>query len=182
MDVYNNFGDLDSNKVTTTGVGKPSIKTTSHHYKYNYFGKKLSDSEMVVEQSEYHASGTLSVYYYTYDNWGNMIEMASKGGEGTASDARYTYTYNKQNYLLTESDYGSCLDTPYATYKLTYFTDGITEKELETSRGNNHYTYRYGEDTRKTRKYKQHKLWHLLSKRFMNMKTGNIYFHLIEII
>ncbi len=150
VDVYNNFGDIDSDKVSITSNGKPSVKTTAHKYLYNYFGKALSDSELVVEQSEYHSSGTLSVNYYKYDNWGNMLEKIGKGGEGTSADVRTTYTYNPQNRMLSEEDYGSCLDTPFATYKIKYYPDGSTEKEIETSRGANHYIYRFGEDTRKT--------------------------------
>ncbi len=149
VSIYNRYGKLESKTTTITGTGKPSVTIVKHNYVFTNYDKVESDSMTEEEQSEYHSSGTLTVYNYRYDFRGNKLEETEKGGSGTASDNRTTYTWNEKNNLLVESEYGSCLDVPFSTFSYTYYPDGITEKEYDIIRNKTLYVYKFGPETQK---------------------------------
>jgi len=145
--VYNKFGDLISETVTSLTGGKTSTSTSTHKSQYNTDGKLLCDSEITITESQMSYGRALFVMTYKYDIKGNKIESNYSG-----MDEKWLYKYNEKNKLVEEDRYdGLCSDKPNLRHLITYYPDGVTVKEdISDNLYGGKVIKKYGKDTEQT--------------------------------
>lgn len=145
--VYNKFGDVVSETITSLTEGKTSTSASTHKSQYNADGKLLCDSETTITESQMSYGRTLSVMTFRYDAKGNKIESNYSG-----MDEKWVYKYNEKNKLVEEDRYdGSCSDKPNLRHQIVYYPDGVTVKEdISDNISDSRIIKKYGKDTEQT--------------------------------
>ncbi len=155
MTVYDIHGFIVSEVEINNENGKTLTTSTTSKYEYNANGKATSDSEFYEEKSKWHYTRTLKVFYWKYDNRGNIIEESKDGGEGTGQDNRTVTTYNDKNKVLEKDEFTSCSDKPYRTETNIYYPDGGTLYKNIISTDADKTTLTFGKNSRMIEQFVQ---------------------------
>lgn len=90
-------------------------------FNYRYVNKFGPKGEL-LEQASYNGGGNLTfTYEFKYDENGNKTEWIQKGSDGSVTGRR-VYTYDKNNLLISETDYDKD-GSVKATYEYKYLID-----------------------------------------------------------
>ncbi|HWY98537.1 MAG TPA: hypothetical protein VNY36_05565 [Bacteroidia bacterium] len=140
--------DKDYNTLSENTVSLENEDTTNTVVTYTYKtvpGQSLTVTELTEETGDMYYSRKMDITTSYYDADSNVIKVVHKGGGEYGGNSTTLYTFNKYRKMLEQDDYGSCMDAPTSTTKITYYSNDLTIKEYRTIESYEAYIDKYDE-------------------------------------
>jgi hypothetical protein len=140
--------DKDYNPVSEFITALESEDTTTTLTTYTYKtvpGQTLTVTSVTEENGDMYYSKKTDITTSYYDADSNVIKSVHKGGGEYGGNSTTLYIYNKKHKMIQEENYGSCMDAPTSTTKISYYPDDITTKEYRTIESYEAYFDKYDE-------------------------------------